>query len=509
MADGYNNADYAFTLPNYFPSPGQVLQSAIAMQDRRGEFNYENQVRAMQAAQKKAEDDKMKNLGILTKETDFGTQYATPDLQVNSITQKELQKIRNQGEQLVGKSPQEFQSWLNTNLSSLVQWNNMAKTDAINIKDKQKELNSTFTNIDLNKANTLVSKEFLDNYTETDATTGELKRKDYSLVVPNKNYFEQFDNPKTLAPLVNDTSGFYETMKGIPTQIVGEKNYVDKQGKVQSIKWSGKTTPFTEIVENSKGQPIVSVKGIDIPVGKNPQTGVIETMKGAGDDLLTYVMSNPKSKLSIYKLWEDEKARRNVDYSKDPAIEDAMFRNFVYTQAQQLLPHGVVTEEITKAPTINVRTGGGGGTPSKTVDYDFIKNIQSSIESNDISSLTSLADNLAGLRGGKFVYQSVTPYKRKDGTITGYGFNLQDEYGDIVTKTIKPGASNLRAQLVGLYQDISGSSSKVEKSLVGEKPKKETYKVGNQTFSKSDLNKKGYTDDQIAQAVKLGTIIKQ
>lgn len=507
MADGYNNADYAFTLPNYFPSPGQVLQSAIAMQDRRGEFNYENQVRAMQAAQKKAEDDKMKNLGILTKETDFGTQYATPDLQVNSITQKELQKIRNQGEQLVGKSPQEFQNWLNTSLSDLVQWNNMAKTDATNIKEKQKELNSTFPNIDLNKANTLVSKTFLDNYTETDATTGELKRKNYSLVVPNKNYFEQFDNPKTLAPLVNDTSGFYETMKGMPTQKVGDKNYVNKQGKVQSFKWSGMVTPFTEIVENAKGEPIVSVKGIDIPVGKNPQTGKVETMKGADDDLLAYIMSAPKSKLSFYKLWEDEKARRNVDYSKDPAVEDAMFRNFAYTQAEKLLPHGVVTEEITKAPTINVSTG--GGTPSKTVDYDFIKNIQDSIQNNDASSLTSLADNLAGLRGGKFIYQSVVPYKRKDGTITGVQFNLQDEYGDTVTRTLKSGASNLRAQLVGLYQDITGSSSKAEKSLVGEKPKKEIYKVGNQTFSKSDLNKKGYTDDQIEQAIKLGTIIKQ
>jgi hypothetical protein len=506
MADGYNNADYAFTLPNYFPSPGQVLQSAIAMQDRRGEFNYENQVRAMQAAQKKAEDDKMKNLGILAKETEFGTQYATPDLQVNSITQKELQKIRNQGEQLVGKSQQEFQNWLNTSLSDLVQWNNMAKTDATNIKEKQKEINLTFPNIDLNKANTLVSKTFLDNYTETDATTGELKRKNYSLVVPNKNYFEQFDNPKTLAPLVNDTSGFYETMKGMPTQKVGDKNYVNKQGKVQSFKWSGMVTPFTEIVENAKGEPIVSVKGIDIPVGKNPQTGKVETMKGADDDLLAYIMSAPKSKLSFYKLWEDEKARRNVDYSKDPAVEDAMFKNFAYTQAEKLLPHGVVTEEIAKTPVIRVSTG---GIPPKTVDYDFIKNIQSSIESNDVSSLTSLADNLAGLRGGKFVYQSVTPFKRKDGKITGIQFNLQDEYGDTVTRTLKSGASNLRAQLVGLYQDITGSSSRAEKSLVGEKPKKENYKVGNQTFSRADLNKKGYTDDQIEQAIKLGTIIKQ
>ena len=509
MADGYNNADYAFTLPNYFPSPGQVLQSAIAMQDRRGEFNYENQVRAMQAAQKKAEDDKMKNLGILTKETDFGTQYATPDLQVNSITQKELQKIRNQGEQLVGKSPQEFQSWLNTNLSSLVQWNNMAKTDAINIKDKQKELNSTFTNIDLNKANTLVSKEFLDNYTETDATTGELKRKDYSLVVPNKNYFEQFDNPKTLAPLVNDTSGFYETMKGIPTQIVGEKNYVDKQGKVQSFKWSGKTTPFTEIVENSKGQPIVSVKGIDIPVGKNPQTGVIETMKGAGDDLLTYVMSNPKSKLSIYKLWEDEKARRNVDYSKDPAIEDAMFRNFVYTQAQQLLPHGVVTEEITKAPTINVRTGGGGGTPSGNANYNYIKNIEQSIKDNDSDTFISLANNLAGLDGGDFNYVSAKPYKKSDGTITGVEFVLQDEYGDIVNKVIKSGAPNLRAQITKIYQQIAGSSAAVEKGITAEPVKKTVYKLGDKTFTRLQLNKQGYTDAQIEQAIKLGNLIKQ
>ena len=511
MADGYNNADYAFTLPNYFPSPGQVLQSAIAMQDRRGEFDYENQVRAMQAAQKKAEDDKMKNLGILTKETDFGTQYATPDLQVNSITQKELQKIRNQGEQLVGKSPQEFQSWLNTSLSDLVQWNNMAKTDATNIKEKQKELNSTFPNIDLNKANTLVSKTFLDNYTETDATTGELKRKNYSSVVPNKNYFEQFDNPKTLAPLVNDTSGFYETIKGIPTQIVGEKNYVNKQGKVQSFKWSGKITPFTEIVENSKGEPIVSVKGIDIPVGKNPQTGVIETMKGAGDDLLTYVMSNPKSKLSIYKLWEDEKARRNVDYSKDPAIEDAMFRNFVYTQTQQLLPHGVVTEEITKAPVINVSTG-GGGTPSGNEGYNFIQKVSSAIKNNDSASLGGLLGNFYALAGGKNTYSDAKVVKDKSGNPLKYLFYLKDSDGsDLDPIEIVPSDKNLLNKLSGIYQRLTGSDKKLESKILSEStnkntPKAATYNIGGKSYNKSDLNKMGYTDAQIEQAIKLGTI---
>lgn len=507
MADGYNNADYAFTLPNYFPSPGQVLQSALAMQERRAESDYENQVRAMQAAQKKAADDKMKNLGILTKETEFGTQFATPNLQVNSITQKELQKIRNEAESLVGESPEKFQNLLSTKLSELVQWVNMAKSDAANIEKNQKEINSTYPNIDINKANSLVSKLFLDNYTELDPATGELKRKNYSSVVPNKNYFEQFDNPKTLAPLVNDTSGFYELMKGMPTQKVGDKNYVNKQGKVQSFKWSGMTTPFTEIVENDKGEPVVSVKAIDIPVGKNPTTGKVETMKGATDDLLSYVMSNPKSKLSVYKLWEDEKVKRNVDY-KEPAVEDAMFRNFVYTQAEKLLPHGVVTEEITKTPTINVRVG-GGGSPSPTANYDYIKNVEKSIKDNDSDAFISLANNLAGLDGGKFNYVSAKPYKRPDGTITGVQFNLQDEYGDTVTRTLKSDSPNLRAQITKIYQEIAGPSAAVEKGITAEPVKKTVYKLGNKTFTRLQLNKEGYTDAQIEQAVKLGNLIKQ
>ena len=199
MADGYNNADYAFTLPNYFPAPGQVLQSAIARQDRKAEFDYENQMRAMLAAQKKAEDDRMRNLGVLSKETEFGPQYATPDLQVNSITQKELQRIKNEGYQLIGKSPEEFQNLLNSKVSKVAQWSNMAKTDATNIKERQKEINSTFPNIDINKANSLVSKSFLENYTQVNPETGELEIKETSSVVPNKNYFEQFDNPKNLA----------------------------------------------------------------------------------------------------------------------------------------------------------------------------------------------------------------------------------------------------------------------------------------------------------------------
>ena len=465
MADGYNNADYAFTLPNYFPAPGQVLQSAIARRDKQAEFDYENQMRAMQAAQKKAEEDRMRNLGVLSKETDFGTQYATPDAQVNSITQKNLQRIYNEGYELIGQSPEKFNNWINSKVSKVAQWNNMAKTDAANIKERQKEINSTYPNIDINKANSLVSKSFLENYTQVNPETGELEIKETFSVVPNKNYFEQFDNPKNLASIVTDVSPFRDLWKKVPTERAGDKNYTNKKGEVKGFKWSAAVTPFTTVGEDEKGMPTVMVTAKEVPY-KNPTTGKIESMKVADDKLMSYVLANPAEKIAAYKAWEDEKAKTKADY-KDPAVEDTMFRNFIYKQAQDNLPHEVVTEEVSKTPVIRVNTGD----EAKKVDYNYIKSIEDSIKNNDVSSLTSIADNLAALRGGKFMYESIKPYSRPDGTITGVEFILKDEYGEPVTRILKSGAPNLRAQLVGLYQDITGSSTKAESKIIGEKPK--------------------------------------
>jgi hypothetical protein len=463
MADGYNNADYAFTLPNYFPAPGQVLQSAIARRDKQAEFDYENQMRAMQAAQKKAEDDRMRNLGVLSKETEFGTQFATPNLQVNSITQKELQKIRNEGYQLIGKSPEEFQNLFNTKLSDLVQWVNMAKVDASNIEKNQKEINSTYKNIDINKANSLVSKAFLENYTEIDPATGELKRKNYSSVVPNKNYFEQFDNPKNLASIVTDVSPFRDLWKKIPTERAGDKNYTNKKGEVKGFKWSAAVTPFTTVEEDEKGMPIVSVTAMEVPY-KNPTTGKIESMKVADDKLMNYVLANPAEKIAAYKAWEDEKARTKADY-KDPAVEDTMFRNFIYKQAQENLPHEVVTEEVSKTPVINVSTGD----QAKKIDYNLIKGITSSMKNSDNASLDNLLGKLYALGGGKNTYSDTKVVRDKSGKPLEYLITLKDSEGmDLEPISLNPGDKNLLNKVTGIYQRLTGSSKGVESEVLDE-----------------------------------------
>jgi hypothetical protein len=474
MADGYNNADYAFILPNYFPAPGQVLQSAIARQDKQAEFDYENQIRAMQAAQKKAEDDRMKNLGVLSKETEFGTQYATPDLQVNSITQRNLQRIKNQGYQLVGKSQEEFQNWLNSEVSKVAQWNNMAKTDATNIKERQKEINSTYPNIDINKANSLLSKSFLENYTQVNPATGELEIKEISSVVPNKNYFEQFDNPKNLASIVTDVSPFRDLWKKIPTERAGDKNYTNKKGEVKGFKWSAAVTPFTTVTENEKGMPVVSVTAMEVPY-KNPATGKIESMKVADDKLMSYVLANPAEKIAAYKAWEDEKARTKADY-KDPAVEDTMFRNFIYKQAQENLPHEVVTEEVSKTPVINVSTGD----QAKKIDYNLIKGITSSMKNSDNASLDNLLGKLYALGGGKNTYSDTKVVRDKSGKPLEYLITLKDSEGmDLEPISLNPGDKNLLNKVTGIYQRLTGSSKGVESEVLDEPVPKPAPKKDN------------------------------
>lgn len=476
MADGYNNADYAFTLPNYFPAPGQVLQSAIARQDRKAEFDYENQMRAMQAAQKKAEEDRMRNLGVLSKETEFGTQYATPDLQVNSITQKNLQRIKNQGYQLVGKSQEEFQNWLNSEVSKVAQWNNMAKTDATNIKERQKEINSTYPNIDINKANSLLSKSFLENYTQVNPATGELEIKEVSSVVPNKNYFQQFDNPKNLASIVTDTSPFRNLWGKVPTERAGDKNYTNKKGEVKGFKWSAAVTPFTTVGEDEKGIPTVMVTAKEVPY-KNPTTGKIESMKVADDKLMSYVLANPAEKIAAYKSWEDEKAKTGADY-KDPAVEENMFRNFIYKQAEQNLPHEVVTEEVSKTPVINVKVG----EDNKKTESNFVNGLTDAINSGNKRAVEDYFGKFPALQGGKYTYSTYSDItNRKTGEPVEYLVYLKDSDGVELPEPIslKRNDKDLFSKVAGTYQKLGGSSKNIELEAIDKPSPKPAPKKDN------------------------------
>jgi hypothetical protein len=474
MADGYNNADYAFTLPNYFPAPGQVLQSAIARQDKQAEFDYENQMRAMQAAQKKAEDDRMKNLGVLFDETEFGNKYETSDLQINSMVQNQLQNAKNEGLQFVGESPEYFRTRLNSRASKIAQFSKAAQAHSKNAEEVKKNILSLNPNIDSIKLNSLISKSVLDNVTQLDPSTGQLTVKEASLINPNPNYGEIFNNLDVLAPLVVDTSLSRNLWKGVPISTTSDKNYTNNKGKVQSFGYAAVLTPFTKIVEDEKGFPTVVVTSEEVPYN-DPKTGKIEKIKVADESLMDYVSSKPSELLSLRKEWIDEKAKTKAKYD-DPAVENIMFKNFVYNQAKQFLPHEVKTQEVSKTPVIKINTG----EQTSKIDYNLIKRITSSINNNDTKALDDDLGKLYTLYGGKKEYSEYKPVPGKSGKPSEYMIYLKGSDGvPLPPLSLKPGDKNLLYKVTQLYQGLTGSDKKVESKVLNEPVPKPAPKKDN------------------------------
>jgi hypothetical protein len=194
---------------------------------------------------------------------------------------------------------------------------------------------------------------------------------------------------------------------------------------------------------------------------------------------MSYVLANPAEKIAAYKAWEDEKARTKADY-KDPAVEDTMFRSFIYKQAQENLPHEVVTEEVSKTPVIRVNTG----EQTSKIDYNLIKRITSSINNNDTKALDDDLGKLYTLYGGKKEYSEYKPVPDKSGKPSEYMIYLKGSDGvPLPPLSLKRGDKNLLYKVTQLYQGLTGSDKKVESKVLNEPiaktPKTPTPPKGN------------------------------
>ena len=501
MADGNNSADYAFTLPNYFPAPGQVLQSAIAQRERQLANEAEAAERKRQydlRQQEKDEAEAFRKMQYLQEYTD-PSKYQTGIDAADALTKDSLNNIYNKYRTLK-LDPVTLADALRGEVGDLVSATSAMKNEAKAFEQMLPAVKTQYKSVNTDALRQQFKGDLINRY---------VKGQGFNKTPESSKILENLANPEYLADYTNDISSIVDVLK---SKKEGERKFAFVGKSDQDVKKYGANIGFWE-------QPNVDItKGFLAPgtvptvAAKSEQrtiSGVDKPVSAVPDDVFMVFAKSPSSQAEIISA---TKKRFNgsglpayntlSDEDKASAQKSTLYDIITKVDQTGFNLEGVQTPNVTRVST-------GGGTPSKTVDYDYINRIQKSINSNDIDSLTSLADYLAGLRGGKFMYKSVLPIRGKDGNISEIKFNLEDEFGDSVERSLKSDAPNLKAQLVGLYQDITGPSSKAEKGLVSEPtPKSVTYKVGGKSYSKSDLNKMGYTDAQIEQAIKLGTIKK-
>ena len=500
MADGYNNADYAFTLPNYFPAPGQVLQSAIAQRERQLATEAEAAERKRQydlRQQEKDEAEALRKMQYLQEYTD-PSKYQTGIDAADALTKDSLNNIYNKYKTLK-LDPVTLADALRNDVGDLVSATTAMKNEAKSFEQMLPAVKNQFKSVNTDALRQDFKGDLINRY---------VKGTGFNKTPESSKILENLANPEYLADYTNDISSIVDVLK---SKKEGERKFAFVGKSDQDVKKYGANIGFWEQpnVDITKGflapgtVPTVAAKseqrtisGVDKPVSAVPDDVFMGFAKSPSNQAEIISATKKRfngSTLPAYSTLSDEdkaSAQKSTLYDMITKIDQTGFNL-----------EGVQTPNVTK---VNV-----GGVPSKTANYDYIKNVEKSIRDNDSDAFISLADNLAGLDGGKFNYVSAKPYKRPDGTITGVEFFLNDEYGEPVTRVLKSDAPNLRAQITKLYQEVAGPSAVAEKGITGEPVKKTVYKLGNKTFTRLQLNKEGYTDAQIEQAIKLGNLIKQ
>jgi hypothetical protein len=487
-------------LPNYFPAPGQVLQSAIAQRERQLANEAEAAERKRQydlRQQEKDEAEAFRKMQYLQEYTD-PSKYQTGIDAADAIINDNLNNVYKKYKSL-NLGAVELADAIRGEVGGLVNASTAMKNEAKAFEQMLPAVKNQFKSVNTDLLRQNFKGDLINRYVKG---TGFNKAPEQSKVLEN------LANPEYLADYTNDISSIVDVLK---SKKEGERKFAFVGKSDQDVKKYGANIGFWE-------QPNVDITQGFLPPGTVPTvapkseqrtiSGVNTPVSAVPDDVFMVFAKSPSNQAEIISA---TKKRFNgttlpaynklSDEDKANAQKSTLYDIITKVDQTGFNLEGVQTPNVTK---VNV-----GGTPSKTANYDYIKNVEQSIKDNDSDAFISLADNLAGLDGGKFNYVSAKPYKRPDGTITGVEFVLNDEFGEPVTRVLKSDAPNLRAQITKLYQEIAGPSAVAEKGITGEPVKKTVYKLGNKTFTRLQLNKEGYTDAQIEQAIKLGNLIKQ
>ena len=216
---------------------------------------------------------------------------------------------------------------------------------------------------------------------------------------------------------------------------------------------------------------------------------------------------------SQYKPWVDGNAKRimsRLGVPESPEATEWFKRSFITTTLENSASG---TANVSRTNVTQPRTGGSGGTKTaekKNDTNDYITRVMDVVSSG---SPQDLADMLYEMRAGNGKYEVLDAKvsNKNKGFVIEFNTGEFDEDGNPIKskQSFNPSSKTFAIDLARFYQQATGSDSKLEKNiLTGKQPKPaaKTYVIGGKNYSMDDLKKIGYTEDQVNQAIKAGTV---
>lgn len=430
----YNQADFAVTLPNAFPTPGQVLQNGVALNERRqeradalSEKEREFDQRNALAQQEKIKTNRLHNLNAVNKATDY-SQYATADEHINGVMRNTLADIKSQALKNIDADPLEVQSYIDNSMKEAVNWHSAAQTDLAAAKVQIADANKTYPNADLAAMNNVADNSIRQKYLTTDAN-GQSKPLPYNIISKNPtNHLASLNDPKVLAGVINDTQPIYDFFDKQPKTAFEQDNYKNDKGNVIAKKVGGFTTPYSHLTADADGKPILQPNYITAPSPLHGQNK--EPLRLATPELKAAINAKPLVQASLDVEWEKYKDKNGLN-KKDRHTDELLKDNYTYEFAKNHLPHDVKQVDVQKTPAPRITVNVGGGKEAVRDVYAETKKVVDQTPEGKWTSLNKLsataqqefvamANKLSGKKtdGTDLTNADIALKKTDDGTIS-------------------------------------------------------------------------------------------
>jgi hypothetical protein len=404
---------------------------------------------------------------------------------VNAFLPQVLGKVKELSK--AGVSDRQAREEVFTVLSDLSEWSNKSQTIDDQIEEQVKGLDNTIYDVgrikalakDMAKYSTVGKQKILKGKDEMD---------------PSKSYVSMVieEMPDLAVDERKAANAFQASLKAIP--------------EVENV---------TEEVKDANGRRVGEkvVEKLSFLYDRDPNNNIVLKK----DDKGFVPEETFQTFYSQYKPWIDGNAKRIMSRLGVPESPEATewFRRSFLTDTLERSASG--TANVSRTNVTQPRSGGGSGADKKSVEeqnyinaYQEIDNLTSSKKKGMGAPLTELAletqnvvlgmaKSALGMTG---VGQGdVYVKKENDGTIGVYtGKDILNDDNNVV----RPINSKI-GTLTSTGTNVAANKPLGQKAKAAA-AKTKSYVIGGKNYSMDDLKKIGYTEDQVNQAIKAGTV---
>lgn len=455
--------DYAVQLPNLFPNPGLALQSYINNQQRNTDSILDWQYRM----NRERDGDAWRRIGLIKTEVN-PEDVATGNVDANVWFDNEAKRVQNEilsDPNMKGMPPEELYRMIQQKWLPVVQGAQIMKTGFSQIDQNTKQIGTEQKTIATDKLSQAAKMKFLDDWMPINPATGKREYKNQGHL-PDKNY---------AADIVNSPDRWRYIQGGaLEKYLTGFKadeiNPYKQLSKDQSIvPYKGRLAPWSELNvktdENNKlnerDNPQVQLKTEDDFITEGGERIPIKVLNK--DVYKAYVTDIPENNDDATRMWEEFKEKNNIK-SKNAVEDEKRKRAFLVGVFKQHDPseiHGLVAQHLPRNTTnINV-----GGSKSKNVGVDWVKDAAAAVKSGDQSQV----ENVFSLLFGGNTRSKFKGVKIEDGKLF---VNFDHIYQDPQPGLDYPSRAkvwyydvndpHLQEKLTEAYQEFTGSDAKVE-----------------------------------------------